>query len=630
MSAYRTTGSRNLGQASLAPPGSLTDTDITRELESYRSAVASRYLPVTAGDINTRIGGGPYWVSPKLDGELWFLCRLEDGPILAAPNGRVIYGHLDILQAAADLPLGTILAGELHVTPPASTPSTIFVSSTSRDLKDERNAIRAVVEDFDMTYVGMEDFVPDEITPADYIREKVDATDMYVGIIGARYGHVEPGSGMSMTEIEYQQAAAGGKPLRIFVQSDDAAVPDEFRDSEPELVTKLQAFKERLLANHTCRIFTDLEDLTEKVRQTLATPSGRRGRVGDVGAALGGEVSPGPLAFAAFDVVSAGTLNALAPYGDRLTSLRQLLPDAGPLRVVPTADADGHAQINDAYHDHVVLGGAEGIVVRSSDGRTYKVKPTRELDAVIVAFTERQNAAGGLEARSILVALAHPEGGWVPITAVGALGDSAARVALHERLTAMIQPSAYRHASDNILYRFVEPSIVVEIRALDLQSEDSRGMPIKQSRLMFDPTVGWRAIGRVDSVTALSPVLQRLRTDKLPTLLDAGWRQLEPYLATDSAGSVGAGEASEVVRRQVWTKQGKDKVDVRKLLVWRTNKESTGDYPAYVVHWTDYSSTRKSPLSREVRLAPTEEAAMEIAEQMIASNVKKGWEAVDQ
>ena len=84
---------------------------------------------------------------------------------------------------------------------------------------------------------------------------------------------------------------------------------------------------------------------------------------------------------------------------------------------------------------------------------------------------------------------------------------------------------------------------------------------------------------------------------------------------------------SEVIRRQVWTKTGKDKTDVRKLVVWRTNKDSTDPaYPAFVVHWTDYSAGRKTPLTREVRPVASEEAALAAAEALIADNIKKGWE----
>ena len=629
MSRFSTTNSRDLAQATLSRIGSVTDTELMRTLETYRNAVAARYLAVSAPDINQKIGGSPYWVSTKIDGELWFACKYDDEAFLVAPNGRVISGHLDIVEALAALPDDTILAGELHVTPPSGIPKTVFVSSTSRDMQDQRAALKSLIEGLGMTYVGMEDFVPSEATPAEYIRDRVDECDLYIGIIGKRYGHVEPGSGMSMTEIEYHQAVAGGKPLRIFVMDDAAEVPEDHRDTDPELLMKLDAFRSRVLAHHTCRMFSDIDDLTEKVKQSLTAPSGRRGRVGDVGAALSGQPAAGPLGFAAFDVVSAGSLNALAPYAERLEFLTEHLPIEGPLRRVPTEVADSIREVSESYDTAVTEGGAEGIVVRASDGRTYKVKPSLDVDAVIVAYTERRNEAGMMEVRSILVAVAHPDGGWVPFTAVGSIGDSATRQALHQRLDIMQVASAYRYASDNVLYRFVEPTIVVEIKALDLQAEDAKGAAINDALLSYDPDAGWRSIGRVTSVAALAPTLQRIRDDKLPTLLDAGWRQLEPYLAAAAEDSASAHRPSEVLRRQVWVKRGSDKTDVRKLLVWKTNKEQTGQYSAYVVHWTDYSSTRKAPLAREVRLAPTEEAAARLADQMIAANVKKGWEPVE-
>ena len=629
MTRFRTDNSRPLAQATLSRIGSVTDPELMRTLETYRNAVAARYLAVSAADIDQKIGGSPYWVSTKIDGELWFACKFDDEAFLVAPNGRVISGKLDVVEAMAPLPAGTILAGELHVTPPSGIPKTVFVSSTSRDMQDQRAALKSLIEGLGMTYVGMEDFVPSESTPAEYIRDRVDECDLYVGIIGKRYGHVEPGSGMSMTEIEYHQAVAGGKPLRIFVMDEAVDVPEDHRDSDPAIVEKLDAFRSRVLAHHTCRIFTDIDDLTEKVKQALTTPSGRRGRVGDVGAALSGQPAPGPLEFAAFDVVSSGSLTALAPYDERLAFLVEHLPTEGPLRRVPTEAADSIRQVTEAYDFAVTQGGAEGIVVRASDGRTYKVKPSLDLDAVIVAFTERRNQSGAMEVRSILVAVAHPDGGWVPFTAVGSIGDSTTRQALHERLVGMQFPSAFRHASDNVLYRFVEPSIVVEIKVLDLQAEDARGVPINDALLSYEPDAGWRSIGRVDAVTALAPSLQRIRDDKLPTLLDAGWRQLEPYLAETSDSATSAYGPSEIIRRQVWVKRGSDKTDVRKLLVWKTNKDQTGSYPPFVVHWTDYSSTRKAPLAREVRLAPSEEQALALADQMIVDNIKKGWELVD-
>ena len=74
----------------------------------------------------------------------------------------------------------------------------------------------------------------------------------------------------------------------------------------------------------------------------------------------------------------------------------------------------------------------------------------------------------------------------------------------------------------------------------------------------------------------------------------------------------------------------KEVMAVRKLLVWKTNKdEEDPSFPAFVVHWSDFSPGRKDPLKREVRLAPTKEQAEVIASGIIEANIKKGWELVE-
>ena len=68
---------------------------------------------------------------------------------------------------------------------------------------------------------------------------------------------------------------------------------------------------------------------------------------------------------------------------------------------------------------------------------------------------------------------------------------------------------------------------------------------------------------------------------------------------------------------------------MRKLVAWKTNKDDVDpSYPAFVVHWTDYSAGRGTPLDREVRTAPTEALMDEIATMMVDENIKKGWEEV--
>jgi hypothetical protein len=86
---------------------------------------------------------------------------------------------------------------------------------------------------------------------------------------------------------------------------------------------------------------------------------------------------------------------------------------------------------------------------------------------------------------------------------------------------------------------------------------------------------------------------------------------------------------SEPVRRQVWTKAGKGSMAVLKLLVWKSCKEEAWPgWPAWLVHFTDYSPDRKTPLERTLRTARSEAEANAVADSLITENIKKGWEEV--
>ncbi len=67
---------------------------------------------------------------------------------------------------------------------------------------------------------------------------------------------------------------------------------------------------------------------------------------------------------------------------------------------------------------------------------------------------------------------------------------------------------------------------------------------------------------------------------------------------------------------------------IHKFLVWKSNKESSGDYPAYVFYHTEYSSTRKELIKRDMAFSSSQEQIMSIFESEIADNIKKGWEEI--
>lgn len=337
------------------------------------------------------------------------------------------------------------------------------------------------------------------------------------------------------------------------------------------------------------------------------------------------------MAFAAFDVVVDAGEQVRQLYAARLERLMALLPEAGAVRVLPSTVIGTAADVRARFAEEVESGNAEGLIVRLDSGMTYKLKPSIHLDTVILGYTTRADAPD--VARSILAGVMHDDGRVQVVGSCGNLGSEEERRVLYATLAPLNATSTVRVASESGgLYTFVNPELVAEIRVTDLQRERSDGSATTTQTLRFSDS-GWRVEGTAPCARPIHPVLERLRTDKSVNPTDVRFAQVEPFVVrrveVKPAGAVSTTPLSTVLVRRVWTKETKGVVAVRKLLVWRTNKEQVNPaFPAYVVHWTDYSPGRASPLDREVRLARDEASAKAIADELIAANVKKGWSEV--
>jgi hypothetical protein len=64
-------------------------------------------------------------------------------------------------------------------------------------------------------------------------------------------------------------------------------------------------------------------------------------------------------------------------------------------------------------------------------------------------------------------------------------------------------------------------------------------------------------------------------------------------------------------------------------VMWQTNKESDAEHwPAYVIHYTDFSPNRKTPLEREVRISSSREQIDELWNELATEAFVKGWTPV--
>ena len=370
--------------------------------------------------------------------------------------------------------------------------------------------------------------------------------------------------------------------------------------------------------------------------ELFAASSGNgRPRVGDVASALAGGAAAAVerLGFMAFDLVD-GLLAETAqvsPYAQRLEAITSLLASGKRAKAIKTDAVDSIAGLPAMFTDLVEGGNAEGLIVRSAQGTIYKIKPEFSVDAVVIGYTAKTEDPQSV--RTLLLGLTREDGCIQIAGHCGNMGDDAMHRTLMQRLQPLKCESTFRCPSrSGDLFTFVRPEVVVEINVTDVQPESSDGQPVRTMALEFMPGAGWKALGTMPSASWLHPVLMRLRDDKKPGIVDTRFAQvLERCMVVDAASPVQQVElaASQVIRRKVWTKTTKGKVAVRKLVAWQTNKSDVDPtFPAYVLHWTDYSAGRGTPLDREVRTAPTLALVDEIAAKMIEDNIKKGWEEV--
>ncbi len=111
----------------------------------------------------------------------------------------------------------------------------IYLSATYQDLKPCRDAVYRILRMLRHDLISMEDYVATDAYPLRKCLSDVASCDIYVGLLGWRYGYIpdrDNSKGNSITELEYRQAGDSGLPRLMFLAEDTAPWPDEFKDTE--------------------------------------------------------------------------------------------------------------------------------------------------------------------------------------------------------------------------------------------------------------------------------------------------------------------------------------------------------------------------------------------------------------
>jgi hypothetical protein len=191
----------------------------------------------------------------------------------------------------------------------------------------------------------MEYFTARETSPAEYCREVVRGCDVYVGLIGLRYGSpVRDQPDVSYTELEFDVATQAALPRLVFLLDENLVPPvlsDALHEGESAFQARQQAFRQRLLGTGvTVRTVGSPEQLELLLlqallesRSTVAGPAQSSGPV---------EFStPAPMALAGLPAEE-GFLGR----ADDLSALDQVLaPDAAGAEAVIVSTVAGLAGV---------------------------------------------------------------------------------------------------------------------------------------------------------------------------------------------------------------------------------------------------------------------------------------------
>jgi tetratricopeptide (TPR) repeat protein len=156
-----------------------------------------------------------------------------------------------------------------------------MISSTALDLPEHRAMAHQACLDAGVFPIGMEQLPARDATGVAASLEMVEQADIYIGIYAFRYGWVPDGGDISITEMEFNHAAArkaGGKLQEILVFTAHKKHAVTFADVEASEVAqgKLDRFKERAAEGRLRKEFKSAEELHRLLFQALSEFKSRR------------------------------------------------------------------------------------------------------------------------------------------------------------------------------------------------------------------------------------------------------------------------------------------------------------------------------------------------------------------
>ncbi len=269
---------------------------------------------------------------------------------------------------------------------------------------------------------------------------------------------------------------------------------------------------------------------------------------------------------------------------------------------------------------------AEGLMIRSDLTFRYKLKAQHTTDAVIIGYTADDEQTS---ITSVLTALLNDDNTLQVLAAVEKGFSDLDKTQLYDQLREQPAESDYLEVSGfQTPFLMVQPKVVIEFSATDMVAERHNGLPIRKATLSLKDNK-YRLLRSSQFASLRHCKFIRFRSDKSVNPIDLRINQITDQILIDTSEQ--ARQAIhfpdiDLISREVYIKESKDKIAVRKIVVWKTNKERMdASFATYTLAYTDYSAGRKDALQQEVRISNSKPQILELAEEYRDQKIKKGW-----
>jgi len=328
--------------------------------------------------------------------------------------------------------------------------------------------------------------------------------------------------------------------------------------------------------------------------------------------------------FDVFDILSINDFNLQSySYEFRLKVIESLFPrgNEATVRVVKHLTNVEGKKAHEIFNQWVEQENQEGLVIFDKFNKAFKVKKVHTIDAVIIGFVEmlKEKRIRGFDAISaVLVAVMRMDGTYQVLATVGGGFSEEQRIDFHKLLKDDVVNSRYKETNrEGRAFRFVIPKYVIELRYLDIITQDYEGNSKLKMALEFSDQE-WKIKRIVPFVSLINPYFKMLRTDvdlgeypslefantKLPFYENINIDQIYRMTYIESPKDIAEIESlpnSEILFRIVYKVAWGGVDSAKKIIMWRTNKDETDTtYPKYIVYYADYSYKRVRPLEQQV------------------------------